>query len=338
MNGHQRITAVLNGEMPDKRPVLLHNFMTAAQEAGVSMRDYREDPQQAAQAHIDFAEKYDLDGILIDVDTCTLAGALGVPVDLPEDEPARTIAGKLRSIKDVKDLGQPNVAGNERIQKWLEICRIIKKYFGDEKFVRGNCDQAPFSLASMVRGTQDFMLDLIADRELVFKLLEYCTDACIQFIALMAETNIDMVSNGDSPAGPEMISPDMYQAFALPYEKKIVAAAHKKGLPYALHICGNTGPILDLMLKAGADALELDFKTDINKIYAAFRNKTVLIGTIDPVGVLTFGSPDEVEREAVELLSLYQDSPRFIMNAGCAMTPNTPPDNIKRLIEVTHSF
>lgn len=338
MNGRQRITAALNGLMPDKRPVMLHNFLTAAQEAGISMRQYRDDPRLAAQAHIDFAEKYDVDGILIDVDTCTLAGALGVPVDLPENEPARTTGGSLRALADVKELDPPDIAANERVGNWLEICRIVKKYFGNEKFVRGNCDQAPFSLASMVRGTQDFMLDLAFHDKDVIKLLEYCSAAVRQFITLMAATGVDMVSNGDSPAGPEMISPAMYQKYALPYEKKIIQAAHENKLPYTLHICGNTGPILELMLESGADAWELDFKTDSNRIYDVCSPTTVLIGTIDPVTVLAFGSPQDVEREAVALLALYKNSPRFIMNAGCAMAPGTPPENIKRLIAITHSF
>jgi uroporphyrinogen decarboxylase len=65
---------------------------------------------------------------------------------------------------------------------------------------------------------------------------EYCTDASLQFIKLMAQTGCDMVSNGDSPAGPEMISAEMFARYAMPYEKRIVEAAHAEGLPYTLHI------------------------------------------------------------------------------------------------------
>ena len=64
----------------------------------------------------------------------------------------------------------------------------------------------------------------------------------------MAQTGADMVSNGDSVTGPEMISPEMYVKFALPFEKKVVDTAHSLGLPYTLHICGNTHVILDKML------------------------------------------------------------------------------------------
>ncbi len=36
-----------------------------------------------------------------------------------------------------------------------------------------------------------------------------------------------MVSNGDAPAGPELILPSVYEEYALPYEKQVVDGAHK---------------------------------------------------------------------------------------------------------------
>jgi len=47
MNGYERIRKALNGEWPDKRPVMLHNFMMAAEEAGYTMKAFREDPGKA---------------------------------------------------------------------------------------------------------------------------------------------------------------------------------------------------------------------------------------------------------------------------------------------------
>lgn len=57
MNGYQRIRAVLNGEWPDKRPVMLHNFMMAACEAGMTMKEYRKNPDKAAKAFIQAVEE-----------------------------------------------------------------------------------------------------------------------------------------------------------------------------------------------------------------------------------------------------------------------------------------
>ena len=71
--------------------------------------------------------------------------------------------------------------------------RLLKDYYKDEIYIRGNCDQASFSLASMMRGAQTWMIDLMmGDEEYVNLLLEYCTDASIQFINLMSQTGCDM--------------------------------------------------------------------------------------------------------------------------------------------------
>jgi len=36
MNGYERITAALNDKKPDTTPIMLHNFMMAAREHGVT--------------------------------------------------------------------------------------------------------------------------------------------------------------------------------------------------------------------------------------------------------------------------------------------------------------
>ena len=339
MNGYQRIDAALKGLKPDKTPIMLHNFMMAAREYGVTMEQYRNSPRVIADAFIASIEKYQYDGILVDIDTATLAGAVGVKVDFPVDDPARTHNGNLENLEDVAHLKRANIENYRQIQIWLEAVRLLKEYFKSELYIRGNCDQAPFSLASMMRGAQNWMLDLMTgtDEQLEL-LLEYCTDASSQFIRLMAQTGCDMVSSGDSPAGPEMISPEMYLKYAMPYEKKLVETAHLAGISYALHICGNTDVILEHMLLTEADAFELDYKTDVKKVFNTFHQTATFIGNIDPSGVLALGTVDEVRKKTVELLTAYKDSNRFILNAGCAIPPNTPSENLKMMIDTARNF
>jgi uroporphyrinogen decarboxylase len=340
MNGYERISAALKSETSDKVPVMLHNFMMAAKEHGVTMEQYRNSPKVIAECFIAAIEKYQYDGILIDIDTATLAGAVGVHVDFPMNDPARTHIGNVENLEDVIHLKRAKIEDYKYIQIWLEAVRLLKDHFKNEIYIRGNCDQAPFSLASMMRGAQNWMTDfmMMDTDELIIKLLEYCTDATSQFVKLMAQTGCAMVSNGDSPAGPEMISPEMYLKYAMPYEKRIVEVAHQAGLAYTLHICGNTDVILDHMLLTGADALELDYKTDITKIYNTLHDSTTLIGTIDPSGILALGTVDDVRKKTLELLSVYKNSNRFILNAGCAIPPNTPSENLKMMIATARGF
>jgi len=263
MNGRQRVEAALRSEWPDRVPVMLHNFPMAAREAGYTQRRFRGDPRAIAHSFIRAVETYDYDGVVVDVDTALLAEAVGVPVDHPEDEPARCIGGCLTSLDRVPDLRPPDLARHPRVQLWLEAVRLLKAHFGDEIHMRGNCDQCPFSLASMMRTPVEWMIDLMDQDQhpQAFQLLDYCTGVTNQFLHLMARTGADMLSNGDSPAGPDLISPEMYRTFALPWERQVAAQARALGKPYLLHICGDTTRILADLVSTGAAALELDYKT-----------------------------------------------------------------------------
>ena len=171
MTGKQRIQCVLDGDWPDCRPVMLHNFLMAAKEAGMTQGQYRNDPQKIAEAHIRAVEKYRYDGILLDIDTVTLAGATGVPIDYPEDLPARTSGPLLDTLNELDSLQKTDLSSNHRVNNWLEACRIIKEFVGQEIYIRGNCDQAPFSLASMIRGSENWLMDLLVNPQRAHQLL-----------------------------------------------------------------------------------------------------------------------------------------------------------------------
>lgn len=338
MNGYERIQAALRGEMPDRRPVMLHNFMVATREAGYTMKQYREDPEIAAACHIRFVEKYGVDGILFDVDTALMACTIGVPVDYPVDEPARTHEIFLQSLEEVGKLADIDISANPRINHSLETIRILRRYFGNEIYIRGNCDQAPFSLACCMRTPVWFMMDLMMDEDKAAQLIEYTTKICAQFIRLMIDAGAHMVSNGDSPAGPSMISPDMYERFAYPYEKRIIDEAHVHHSPYLLHICGNTDLILHHLATLHPDAVELDYKTPIDNILQILGDTTTLFGTIDPSGIIALGTPDDVRLESLKILDAYRGNPRLVIGAGCAIPPTAPEENIRALIETTREY
>ncbi|MGO9242558.1 MAG: uroporphyrinogen decarboxylase family protein [Bryobacteraceae bacterium] len=334
MNGYQRIAAALHGEPTDSTPVMLHNFMLAAREAGLTMHQFRSDPRLIARAFRESVERYGFDGILVDVDTATLADAVGVPVAYPEDEPAVCRGARLSSLSEVDQLPPPDVGRQPRIQIWLEAVRLLKREFSGQVFIRGNCDQAPFSLASLMRSAEGWMLDLMEpDNEAAaFRLLDYCHAATTQFLRLMAATGCDMLSNGDSSAGSSLISPRLHRKFAHSYETRLAAFSHDLGLPYAQHVCGNARPILADLVSTGADAIELDFKTDSQAAHDALAGRATLIGNIDPTGVMAQGTPELVAEKCRQLMAIFADSPRLILNAGCALPATTPPENLRAMI------
>ncbi|MEN6534799.1 MAG: uroporphyrinogen decarboxylase family protein [Bryobacteraceae bacterium] len=340
MNGYERIRAALEGRWPDRRPVMLHNFMAAAREAGVKMAQFRRDPQALAQSFIQAVETYGYDGVVVDVDTATLAGAVGVPIDFPEDLPARSAAPLLSRIEEASDLPPADIRHYLGVQVWLEGTRRLVRYFGDEIFVRGNCDQAPFSLACCMRGIENWMLDIHdeACRGDVQRLLSYTTNVVGQFLTAMAETGAHMLSNGDSLAGPELISPGLFHELAWPAEQEIARLARQLGRPYALHVCGKANRILADLAATGAGAIELDQRTDVKQVRDVFGDRVTFIGNLDPSAVLYHGTPALVEQKTRELLTAFAGNPRLIVNAGCAIAAGTPPENLRALIHEVARF
>lgn len=313
---------------------MLHNFMMAAREAGITMRQFREDPRWIARCLGVAAERYDVDGIVVDVDTATLAGAVGVPVDFPEDIPARTRGACLSSIEAVSDLDPVDISRDPRVQIWLEAVSLLVRDYGGEFLIRGNCDQCPFALAGLMRSLDEWLMDIAGgeNEALIHRLLEFCTDVTTQFLRLMGKTGAHMLSNGDSPAGPDLLSPRLYGRFALPYERRVVSCSHELGLPYVLHICGRTDSILEEMVSTGADALEIDCKTDVRKAHSVLKDRVAFIGNLDPTRVLAHGTRELVTSTTKELMGIFSDTPRFILNSGCALPAQTPAENIRAML------
>lgn len=80
--------------------IMLHNFMMVAKESGYTMEQYGNDPHVIADCFKFTIEKYHCDGVLVDLDTVTLAGACGVEVDFPVNEPARSHIGCLGALSE----------------------------------------------------------------------------------------------------------------------------------------------------------------------------------------------------------------------------------------------
>ncbi len=92
------------------------------------------------------------------------------------------------------------------------------------------------------------------------------------------------------------------------------------------------------MISTGADGLEIDYKTDTRRAHDRMKDRTLFVGNIDPSSVLALGTSRVVEEKTLELLRIFADTPRFMLNAGCAIPPATPPENIRAMIRTARNF
>ena len=339
MNSLERVRAVISGQIPDRVPVCLHNFMMAAREAGIPMEKYRVDPKAIAQAHLQAWEKYGHDCLLIDTDTTMLAEAMGAESECAPDEPGRIVRPSICSLAEVDRLRVINPETDGRIPAILEGIRLLAKQVGSEVAIRGNADQMAFDLACMVRGTEEFLMELAAEPEnpAIHQLLEVCYESHLAVHRALAKAGAHLTSLGDSLAGPDVVSPKMFDMFARPHEERLVKALAAEGIFPVIHICGDTTKILPFLARYDFCGFELDYKTDA----VMAKNKAgvhhVLFGNLDPSGIIARGNPPEVREATRQLISAWKPGGHFVLNAGCAIPPTTPPQNIRALIETAHA-
>jgi len=338
MNGFERISRTLAWQQTDRVPTMLHNFMPAAREAGLTMKEFRSDPNNMARAFLDASLKYGLDGILTDVDTALVAYAMGAKTEFPEDMPAKVVAPISDQIEEVIEQIDPEkLKTDERVQIYLEAVRLIHRKIGGELFFRGNADQGPFSLATTVYGMENMMMAMTDEKqtESIFKLIDRCYDVHLAFHLMVKEAGADMTSFGDSMGSPDLISPKMFQKFVVPYHKRLFRDLSEQGIQAVCHICGKTDKILDMWAETGFSGVELDYKTDIPKAAKAMQNRSVVFGVIDPSGVFCFGDESTVKQNTQAVMDCFPEG-GLVIGAGCALPAETPSKNIEAFVQAVH--
>lgn len=303
------------------------------------MERYRVDPQAIAQTHLQAWEKYGHDCLLIDTDTTMLAEAMGAQSECAPDEPGRIVRPAICSLAEVDRLKVISPETDGRIPAILESIRLLARELGNEVAIRGNADQMAFDLACMVRGTQEFLMELASepDNPAIRQLLEICYQGHLAVQRAVVKAGAHFTSLGDSLAGPDVISPQMFDRFARPYEERLVQELVAHGVFTVVHICGDTTKILPFLAKYEFCGFELDYKTEAVTAKNTVGARHVLFGNIDPSGVIARASPQEVRAATRQLISVWKPGGRFVLNAGCAIPPTTPPENIRALIETAHA-
>ena len=313
MNSYERCLAAIQFRDVDRMPTDLHNFLMCAEESGMDFGAFVLDDSAMAEMQINMWEEFGHDMLLIENGTA------------------------VKQLEDIRNLKMPADFWESPLLKAqiLTVERLVQ-HFGREVFLIGRGDQGPFSLASQLYGMDRLLEDLMDEEaeEDVHRLLEFCTSACIAYHEKLLQLGVPMTSMGDSTAGPDVISPAMYETFAVPYEKKVIEAVHRKGGLISLHICGNATKIIDQMCNLGADVLEIDQKTDLKTAVRAAKENCALLGQVNPV-LLSNGTQQEVKEAAERILQIVggKSTTGFILGPGCALGGDTPKENIQALID-----
>lgn len=341
MNSIERTLRTLEHKQPDRVPVDLHNFLVTARLMDVeSYADFFRDGAAMAEGQIVAWRRFGHDVLLVENGTAALAEACGVQVQYQPDSAPVAKEPAIKSLDEVDDLKVPDPYQDPLLSELLKATRIVVEEIGDQAFILGRADQGPFSLACEIRGMSNFMMDLALGEkpEQIHNLLDFCRRVNLRYALAQIDQGAHCTSIGDSPSGPDLISPRYYCKYAYPHVKQLVADLKAKGVRLAYHICGNATPIIKDMVRTGAAIIEIDQKADMRICKEAAHGKSTLLGPIDPGEVLANGTPELVEEKCREALEILAPGGGFILGPGCALPATTPDENIEALIKTAKRY
>jgi len=355
MNSVERTWTVLRGGTPDRVPVDLHNFMMTAHASGIPFPEFFQDGEAMAEGQIKAWREFGHDVLLVENGTAALAEALGCEVEYLAHSAPVVHSGVIDSLDDLDTLEVPDPYTTHPLSENLKATRIVAQEIGNQAFIIGRADQGPFSLASLLLGIDDFMLQLglsqprttprgnvfEGDPELAKKLhqlLEFCLEVTTRYAQVQIEAGAHMTSIGESVSGPDVCSPQTYMEYEWGYAKKLVANLKADNIALAYHICGDATAIVPDMVATGASILELDYKIDHPTVKEVTSGKATILGTVDPSGVMALGTPEMVDERSKEVIETLGVGGGLILGPGCALPPQTPADNVHALVEAAKKY
>ncbi len=339
MTSVERIEATVHFRKPDRVPVDLHNFQPAAKASGLPMSQVFQDGELLAEAMLQAWREFGHDMILLENGTACNAQACGVEVVYRDDMAPAAHKPVIKNLSEVADLEVPDPYTTFPMNEILKATRILSQATGGRVWICARADQGPMDLSAQIRGINELMLDIGYGKEpeLIQALLDYSRRVATRYAYALIECGGHSTSIGEALAGPDLLSPRHYRQYPLPHEKRMAAELKERGIILHNHICGNTGPILEDFANSGAQILEIDHKTDMALAKEHCRGKATILGNID-TSLLVNGTPQDVEDACREAMAVMGPDYGFILGPGCALSPETPADNIHALVESAKKY
>lgn len=328
LNPRERFGLLVIDEKPDRCNIIPLITSHAATVAGIKLKEYYTDGEAMAKAQITAIEEYEHDAISIFSEVGIIAEAMGSEFNYPDDDlPVLRIPALTKF--DIDKLKIPDPNKDSRLPVYLEAIEYAYSAVGDKIPILAYVP-APFTTGMMLSDPNQFLLDTIRNPEQIKKIIEISLEAAIEF-------SYEIINAGGLPilvdplASGSVISPKAYQEFALPGEQGLIKFLHRYDFDVILHICGDTTPILDLLLLTGADLISLD-KVELNLAIERLAQKMRIIGNFNTTK-LGFGSPDGIASQVREMVKHGIKAEKgYIASTGCEVPIRAPTGNVKVFI------
>ncbi len=329
LTSRERFGLLVIDEPSDRCNIMPLITSHAAKVKGIKLKNYYTSGKAMAQTQIAAIESYGHDAISIFSEVGIIAEAMGSKFDYPDDD---LPVLKIPALADtsVDDLKIPDTQKDGRLNVYLEAIEYAYDALGDKVPILAYIP-APFTTAMMLSDPNHFLIQILREPENIKKIMEKSLQAAIEF-------SYDIIDAGGLPilvdplASASVISPKMYKEFALPYERRLIDFLHRYDLDIILHICGNTVPILDLLLETNADLISIDHAS-LDLVNQRLSNKMRIVGNYD-TSKLLFSSKEDIAKEVKDMVKLGMQAKKgYIASTGCEVPFRAPQENVKAFIK-----
>lgn len=339
-NERGRFIATLEGQAAQPPPIwlmrqagrYLPEYRAVREKAG-SFLDLCFNPDLAAEVTLQPVRRFDLDAAIIFADILLLPHALGQPLTFAEGEGPRLSppvdVDVLKSMQDAGDVGR-------RLAPVFETIARVRAALSSDKAMIGFAG-APWTVATyMLSGgphsdPSSLRRTFYDQPEFVAALIDLLVDETAAYLSSQISAGADAVQLFDSWAGG--LPPDVLDAVSVRPLGEIARRVKEKhpGTPVILFPKGVGAAIGAYAHLAGVDAISIDHALPWDFARETLSPHVVVQGGLDPMLVVRGGKA--MEAAARRLCETFRGVP-YIFNLGHGLTPDTPPDNVARLVEI----
>ena len=191
---------------------------------------------------------------------------------------------------------------------------------------------APFTLACYAvegKSSRNYahVKRLMYDHEVLWQsLMDKLVDTVADYVQLQIASGAQAIQLFDSWVG--CLSLADYERYVAPATRRLMERIQGK-LPIIYFGTGNAH-LLDAMYATGPDLMALDWRVPLVATWDRLGSRAIQ-GNLDPIALC--GEPGSMINQAQTLIDEVGGRPGHIFNLGHGIIPETPVDNVKRLVD-----
>jgi len=253
------------------------------------------------------------------------------------------ISGSTTSPQEIEAHPWPDCGDPQRIAGLEELAACYRAE-GHAVMIKGVL-AGLFEMAQRIRGTENFMIDMLADRPsaeaLVDRLLQCKLDFWEMALPRLRHV-IDVVSEADDygTQTSQLVSPQLFRELFKPRLKQLFDRIHELAPEAKLffHSCGSIREILPDFIEIGIDIINPIHIRAAGMEPAGLKRDfgdavTLWGGGVDTQGVLPNGTVEEVREDVRRNVEALMPGGGYVFNTVHNIQADVPPENIVAMWE-----